>query len=151
MLVVVRALSDGALRAAGAATRSWMEAGNPAPLTLTSSEWRSSADIFAIEYADILAAHRVLHGTLSTDGIVVARRDLRLQLERETMGKLLQLRREMQARLGDAKAQREHRQRVVDPVPYPLNPQAGLLQVRERAIEDGERAEQQAGAEAEQH
>ena len=106
VLVVVRALSDGALRAAGAATRSWMEAGNPAPLTLTSSEWRSSADIFAIEYADILTAHRVLHGTLSTDGIVVARRDLRLQLERETMGKLLQLRREMQARHGDAKAQR---------------------------------------------
>lgn len=106
VLVVVRALAEGALRAAGAATRAWMEAANPAPLTLTSSEWRSSADIFAIEYADILAAHRVLHGTLATDGIVVARNDLRLQLERETMGKLLQLRREMQARYGDAKAQR---------------------------------------------
>lgn len=106
VLVIVRVLADGALRAAGAATRAWMEAGNPAPLTLTSAEWRASADIFAIEYADILSAHRVLQGALATDGIAVTRRDLRLQLEREAMGKLLQLRREMQARFGDAAAQR---------------------------------------------
>ena len=106
VLVIVRALADGALAAAGAATRAWMEAGHPAPLTLTSAEWRSSADIFAIEYADILSAHRVLHGALATDGIAVTRHDLRLQLEREAMGKLLQLRREMQARHGNGKAQR---------------------------------------------
>ena len=106
VLVIVRALADGALGAAGAATRAWLEAGHPAPLTLTSAEWRSSADIFAIEYADILSAHRVLHGALATDGIAVTRHDLRLQLEREAMGKLLQLRREMQARHGDGKAQR---------------------------------------------
>lgn len=106
VLVIVRALADDALGAVGAATRAWMDAGHPAPLTLTSAEWRASADIFAIEYADILSAHRVLHGELATDGIAVTRRDLRLQLEREAMGKLLQLRREMQARHGDAKAQR---------------------------------------------
>jgi hypothetical protein len=105
VLVVVRTLADGALGGAGAATRAWIEAGHPAPLTLTSAEWKSSADIFAIEYADLLAAHRVLYGTLATDGLVVARHDLRLQLEREGMGKVLQLRREMQARHGNAKAQ----------------------------------------------
>lgn len=107
VLVVVRSLADGALRAAGAATRAWMEAGHPAPMTLTSAEWRSSADIFAIEYADILSAHRVLHGALATDGVEVTRHDLRLQLEREVMGKLLQLRREMQSRHGDGAAQRK--------------------------------------------
>ena len=106
VLVVVRELADEALRPAGAATRAWLDAGHPAPMTLTMEEWRSSADIFAIEYADILAAHRVLHGTLPVDGISVTRGDLRLQLEREAMGKLLQLRREMQARYGDAKSQR---------------------------------------------
>ena len=106
VLVVVRELADEALRPAGAATRAWLDAGHPAPMTLTMDEWRSSADIFAIEYADILAAHRVLHGALPVEGITVARADLRLQLEREAMGKLLQLRREMQARYGDAKAQR---------------------------------------------
>lgn len=106
VLVIVRTLADGALRAAGAATRSWMEAGHPAPLTLTAAEWRSSADIFAIEYADILSAHRVLFGALATDGVVVTKHDLRLQLEREVMGKLVQIRREMQARYGDLKGQR---------------------------------------------
>ncbi len=106
VLVVVRTLADDALRAAGAATRSWMEAGHPAPLTLTSAEWASSADIFAIEYADLLSAHRVLHGALVTEGIAVHQHDLRLQLEREVMGKVLQLRRAMQAHHGDGKAQR---------------------------------------------
>jgi hypothetical protein len=106
VLVIVRTLADGALGAAGAATRAWMQAGNPAPLTLTSVEWRSSADVFAMEYADILSAHRVLHGALDTAGLAVSRQDLRLQLEREVMGKLIQLRREMQARHGDGAAQR---------------------------------------------
>lgn len=106
VLVVVRTLADAALGAAGTATRAWMKAGHPAPLTLTSAEWRTSADIFAIEYADILSVHRVLFGALPTDGLAVSRRDLRLQLEREVMGKVIQLRREMQARHGDGSAQR---------------------------------------------
>ncbi len=105
VLVVVRALADQSLKAAGAATRAWIDAGNPAPLTLTSPEWASSADIFAIEYADILSANRVLHGTLRTEGIRVTRHDLRLQLEREVMGKVLQLRRELQARHGNGAAE----------------------------------------------
>ncbi len=107
VLVVVRALTDASMRAAGAATRAWMEAGHPAPLTLTTAEWKSSADIFAIEYADILSAHRVLHGSLDTSGLSVSRHDLRLELEREVVGKMLQLRRELMARHGNRAAQRE--------------------------------------------
>jgi len=107
VLVIVRALTDASLQAVGAATRAWLEAGHPAPLTLTSAEWKASADIFAIEYADILSAHRVLHGTLDTSGITVNRRDLRLELEREVVGKMLQLRRELMARHGQRAAERE--------------------------------------------
>jgi len=106
VLVVVRSLSDASMGAAGAATRAWMEAGNPAPLTLTSAEWKASGDIFAIEYADILSAHRVLYGALDTNGISVTRRDLRLELEREVVGKMLQLRRELMARHGQRAAER---------------------------------------------
>lgn len=106
VLVIVRTLADAALQAAGAATRAWMQAGHPAPLTLTSTEWRSSADVFAMEYADILSVHRAVYGTLHTEGLTVSPHDLRLQLEREVMGKLIQLRREMQARHGDGAAQR---------------------------------------------
>lgn len=107
LLVIVRALTDASLQVAGAATRRWLHAGHPAPLTLTSAEWRSSADVFAIEYADILAVHRVLFGTLQTEGIHVTRHNLRMQLEREVMGRVVQLRREMQARAGNGAAQRE--------------------------------------------
>jgi hypothetical protein len=45
-----------------------------------------------MEYADILDRHRVLHGTAPFDGISVSRENLRLQLEQQVLGKLLQLR-----------------------------------------------------------
>ena len=69
-----------------------MDAGNHAPLTLTREEWAGSADLFPMEYADILDRHRVLHGEPPFEGIHVDLKDLRLQLEQEAMGKLLKLR-----------------------------------------------------------
>jgi predicted nucleotidyltransferase len=92
VLVLVEQLDREHLAREGAVARAWEEGGNPPPLTLTVQEWSASADIFAMEYADILERHRVVYGTLPVDGISVQRSDLRLQLERETMGKLLALR-----------------------------------------------------------
>jgi predicted nucleotidyltransferase len=95
VLVVVRALSLEAMRAAGAVARAWEEAGNPVPLTLTEAEWRSSVDVFAIEHADIKERHRVLFAADGFDlfrGINVSPRDLRQQLEYEALGTLLRLR-----------------------------------------------------------
>ena len=104
VLVVVDSLPLDKLRAAAAVARAWAETGNPPPLTLTSREWRSSADIFPMEYADILERHKVLHGDPSFDGLRVRPADLRLQLEHEAMGKLLKLRQGVLAGGGDAKA-----------------------------------------------
>src|SRR5436305_14017555 len=92
VLVIVDSLSVEQLRAAAAVARSWGEAGNPAPMTLTLNEWRGSADIFAMEYADILERHKILYGEDPFDGIRADHHDLRLQLEHEAMGKLLKLR-----------------------------------------------------------
>jgi hypothetical protein len=92
VLVVVDSLSLDKLRAAAAVARAWGEAGNPPPLTLTTREWRGSADIFPMEYADILERHKVLHGEAPFDGLRVSPTDLRLQLEHQAMGKLLKLR-----------------------------------------------------------
>jgi len=78
--------------AASAVARAWREAGNPPPMTMTVEEWRRSSDIFPMEYADILERNRVLHGAPPFEGISVDRADLRLQLEQQVMGKLLQLR-----------------------------------------------------------
>src|SRR5580765_4152067 len=92
VLVIVDALDAPRLAAASAASRAWVDAGNHAPLTLTREEWMGSADIFPMEYADILDRHRVLHGEPPFDGIRVDMKDLRLQLEQEAMGKLIRLR-----------------------------------------------------------
>jgi predicted nucleotidyltransferase len=78
--------------AASAVARAWRAAGNPPPMTMTVEEWRRSGDIFPMEYADILERNRVLHGPPPFEGISVAPADLRLQLEQQVMGKLLQLR-----------------------------------------------------------
>ena len=92
VLVIVDALPLDRLRAAAAATQAWIGAGNPPPMTMTAREWLGSADIFPMEYADILERHRVLAGALPTDGVTVRAEDLRLQVEQQAMGKLLKLR-----------------------------------------------------------
>lgn len=104
VLVIVDELSMQHMRASAAVARAWGEGKNPPPLTLTSAEWRGSADIFPMEYADILERHRVLYGTPPFDGIRVDRSYLRLQLEHEAMGKLLKLRQGVLAAGGDEKA-----------------------------------------------
>jgi len=107
VLVVVDSLSMQHMRAEAAVARAWGEDGNPPPLTLTADEWRGSADIFPMEYADILERHRVLYGSPPFDGITVDRKHLRLQLEHQAMGKLLKLRQGVLAAGGDSKAQIE--------------------------------------------
>jgi hypothetical protein len=84
---------DGALFAAlASALRDWRRAGHPAPLIFTEQEWRSSADVFAIEYEDMRQHHRVLAGRDPWPGVRVERGDVRRQLEGELMGKLVRLR-----------------------------------------------------------
>jgi predicted nucleotidyltransferase len=92
VLVLLGRIEPSALAAASAVARAWHEAGNPPPMTMTMDEWRRSADVFPMEYADILERNRVLYGTAPFDGIVISREHLRLQLEQQVMGKLLQLR-----------------------------------------------------------
>ena len=107
VLVIVDALPLDRLRAVAAVSKAWAEDGNPPPMTFTTREWRSSADIFPMEYADILERHRVLYGTLPVDGVSVKPADLRLQVEHQTMGKLLQLRQAIMGAGGDSALQLE--------------------------------------------
>lgn len=92
VLVIVRRIDVDRLRREAAIARAWAEAGNPPPLTLTEAEWDASADIFPMEYSDILERHRVLHGTPPFEGVRPSREHLRLQAENEAMGKLIQFR-----------------------------------------------------------
>lgn len=92
VVVLLEEIDAGTLAAASAIARAWKEAGNPPPMTMTMAEWRRSADVFPMEYSDILERNRVLHGEPPFDGIRFTHEHLRLQLEQQVMGKLLQLR-----------------------------------------------------------
>lgn len=107
VLVIIESLNANELRALAQTARAWQEAGNPPPLMLTKREWMGSADVFPMEYADILERHRVLAGRLPLDGIAVKTADLRLQVEQEALGKLLRLRRATMTAGGDIARQRE--------------------------------------------
>jgi predicted nucleotidyltransferase len=105
VLVVLDRIPYDRLAAVGAVLRAWGEAGNPPPMMFTESEWRSSSDVFPMEYADILERHRVLHGPDPCDGVAVSKGDLRLEVEQQALGKLLHLRRSAMAAGIDEKAQ----------------------------------------------
>jgi hypothetical protein len=107
VLVVVERLGMEQLRREGPVAQAWRDGGNPPPLTLTRAEWLGSADVFPMEYADILAHHKVLTGALPLEGVVVRMNHLRLQLEHEAMSKLLRLRHAVLTAGNDVKAQRE--------------------------------------------
>jgi hypothetical protein len=92
ILLLLDQLDRSTIAAASAVAQAWRDAGNPPPMTMTVTEWRGSSDVFPMEYADILERHRALYGALPVDGITVSRENLRLQLEQQAMGKLLQLR-----------------------------------------------------------
>jgi len=108
VLVLLESLDNAqSFVAASAVAQAWREAGNPPPMTMTVDEWRRSSDIFPMEYADILERNRVLHGAPPFEGISVDRADLRLQLEQQVMGKLLQLRQGALLAGADGKRQSE--------------------------------------------
>lgn len=104
VLVLVDSVDMQHLRREAAVARSWQEGGNPPPLTLTVSEWQASADIFPIEFSDILAHHKVVHGALPMDGVRVHREHLRLQLEHEVRSKILRLRHAVLSSGADGRA-----------------------------------------------
>jgi hypothetical protein len=107
VLLLLDELSPATLAAAASVAQAWRDAGNPPPMTMTVAEWRRSSDVFPMEYADILERHRVLHGEPPFEGISVSREHLRLQLEQQVMGKLLQLRQGALLAGTDAKRQAE--------------------------------------------
>jgi hypothetical protein len=107
--VIVKGIDVRRMQAGGAISRSWQEAGNAVPLVLTEAEWRSSADVFAIEHADIADRHRVLY---AAPGFVVIPRDairaedMRRQLEYELLAQVLAVRAAIATAGNDAGDQR---------------------------------------------
>ena len=72
VLVLVDAITMETLAREAAIATAWADGGHPPPVTMTTAEFRRSADVFPIEYADLFEAHRVLYGVLPRDGVAVA-------------------------------------------------------------------------------
>lgn len=70
----------------------WIRKGHPAPLFLTAEEVATSADVFAIEFLDIKAGHRVLYGEDPFAALDVPLVQHRLQVEHDLRVNLLRLR-----------------------------------------------------------
>jgi predicted nucleotidyltransferase len=102
LLVVVDEIILSALERLAPDVVKWAEAGNPPPLTFTVDEWHRSADVYPMEYLDVLEEHRVLAGDLSIVDTEVDMAHLRLQLEQEFMGKLLAMRQGMMLSAANA-------------------------------------------------
>jgi len=106
ILCVLADVGRGQLAAAAPVFRWWRDLGNPAPLLLSQTELRTSADCFAIEFYDIKERHRILHGADLVSGLEVDNRFYRAQVEHELRAKVLRLRQKAGAILADKELMR---------------------------------------------
>jgi hypothetical protein len=97
LLLILTDTSVEGLRSIGPAVYVWVKAGHPPPLIFSEQGWRASTDVFPMEIEDMRQAHHVLRGRDPFVGLETAPADLRQELEREVVGKVLQLRAEYAA------------------------------------------------------
>jgi predicted nucleotidyltransferase len=91
-LVVLRRVTPETLRRATGRLRVWGRQGMATPLFLDPDFLHSAVDVFAIEFFDMRARHRVLWGPDLLAELCIERAHLRRQCEQELRGKLLKLR-----------------------------------------------------------
>jgi len=92
VLCVVRSLDVEKLEKSEPIAHWWRGLGNPAPLLLSEEELAHGSDSFAIEFLDIQAQHKLLHGEDLISTLTVDPRYHRVQVEHELRSKLLALR-----------------------------------------------------------
>jgi predicted nucleotidyltransferase len=91
VMVLIDDIDPRSLTAVAPVAQRWLESGQRPPLLLEREQWRRSADVFAIELADMRDAHIPLFGADPISDGVTRKSDLRNQAEHELRGKLLQL------------------------------------------------------------
>lgn len=92
ILVITEKLDLPELEILSKPTVAWTRAGNPPPLLFTIERLKKSADVFPIELLDMKESHIVLFGEDVLEEVEVSSANLRLELEHELKGKLIQLR-----------------------------------------------------------
>lgn len=104
ILVVTEDMGLDTLGALSKTAIKWSRNGNPSPLMFTEERLNHSADVFPVELLDIRECHQVLYGEDPVSGIEIDTKNLRLQIEHELRGKLIQLRQHYLLTGGKSKA-----------------------------------------------
>lgn len=92
LMVVAHALNVSHLLQISKSSYPWIKQGNPPPLLFTLERLKKSSDVFPVEIADIKENHKILFGEDILSNIDISYENLRLELEHELKGKLIQLR-----------------------------------------------------------
>jgi len=103
-LCVFERLDAEALRKVNPVAIWWTRQGHPPPRFFTQEELARSADVFAIEFLDMKANHRLLFGEDLLSALAVPMNHHHLQVERELRTHLLRLRQAYAAVSHDRKA-----------------------------------------------
>ena len=104
VMCVLRQLTPRELGDTEPVVRWWRDDGNPSPLLLTETEVRTSTDVFAIEFHDMLERRRILFGSDPVNGLVVETSFYRAQVEHDLRAKQIRLRQKAAAVLTDKEA-----------------------------------------------
>lgn len=102
LMVVLTAAGIAELGKAFPLMKKWQASAVAIPLLLTEEYIRSSVDSFPIEFLNLKNNYRVLYGQDVLASVIIPQDMLRLQCEAQIKGKLLHLRGEFLATLGDA-------------------------------------------------
>lgn len=92
VLIVAGDLTPRTLERLSGPVRRWERSGQPMVRLLSPAIIRESADVFPIEFLDLQASHRVLHGSDPFAAFEMELSHLRTQCERELREKMMRLR-----------------------------------------------------------
>ncbi len=106
VLAVVSEIGETQLERAYGPVNWWINKKQPAPILLSAEEIQNASDAFAIEFVDIRAAYRILHGDDLVGSIEVESTHHRHQVEHELRSLLLRLRERYLGLQRDSKALR---------------------------------------------
>src|SRR6516162_5008860 len=104
VLCVLENLDTLALASLSPVVTWWARKGHPAPLIFSLEELQRASDVFAIEFLDIKARHRILWGQDVFTALEVPTGLHRVEVERELRTDLLKLRQHYLTTPGDNKA-----------------------------------------------
>jgi hypothetical protein len=91
-LALVSSLTADDLSACAQLSTEWTRGGIGTPLILPDSEFRSSLDVFPLEYGEIVRAHTLVYGSDPFANVSISTGDLRLACEAQAKSHLLHLR-----------------------------------------------------------